>query len=105
MKQKCLQIKDLCLSKFWKKAENCDGGVYVGLAGLSYALWYASTKSVFENERIQLLNDAKILSDFHLTYAEKSRENDRGAFLLGRGGLYAVAALISSSIGDKVNLK
>lgn len=108
MKEKAAEVASLCVAKFAKNHDNCDGGLYVGLGGLSYALWYMSTKRPFESERSHLLKEAKSLLEFNLNFAEKPKrhdENDQAAFLLGRGGLYVAAVLLYSSLGENVSLK
>lgn len=67
-KEKTLETASLCIQKFPATSSNVDGGLYVGIGGLAYALWYAaSKKTVFDQkEREQLLKEARRLIDYNL---------------------------------------
>ena len=80
----------------------CDGGVYVGLAGIAYALLYvAQSKQIPEKER-EYLELAEQYMNVALDYEEKKQSAEmRSAFLLGSAGIYAVAALLFRALGKE----
>lgn len=100
---KAKEILQKCVTKCPPTKSNCDGGIYVGIGGIAYALWYASTKPVFKNERLNFLNDARKLIEVHVEFADNRlnrHPEEASAFLLGNAGVYATAALIYDALGD-----
>lgn len=82
--------------------DNCDGGVYVGCAGVAYMFYYLAQSEIFQDMRQDLLTKARNYADVALSYAAGKRCRDPpAAFLLGPGGVYAVGSLVYNDIGQK----
>ena len=80
---------------------NCDGGLYVGIAGISYALWYASNSGHFEGDKHELLLRAKQYLDVADVYEQQQQHKMmRQSFLLGTAGVCCIGALVNGSLGD-----
>jgi len=76
--------------------QNCDGGLYVGAAGVAYTLWYLSTKAAFASQKDALLGLAKKYVDVCFQYIQHPQYKDDGiqvSLILGNGGVYVVGAL------------
>ncbi|XP_067676711.1 lanC-like protein 3 [Haliotis asinina] len=82
--------------------DNCDGGLYVGNAGVAYMFWYLASSAAFEEKRKQLLEQAFEYFGVSLKYAtgRRSRDSDT-SFILGKSGVYAVGSLIANSMGNE----
>ena len=82
--------------------DNCDGGLYVGCAGVAYMFQYIAKTQVFADMREEFLTRARNYMDVSLSYAESRCRDptEQAAFLLGRGGVYATAALICKALGQ-----
>ena len=82
--------------------EDCDGGLYVGCAGAAYMFYYMSQTDDFADMRGELLTKARNYMDVALSYAESRCRDptEQASFLLGRGGVYAVGALIYNALGE-----
>ena len=75
--------------------ENCDGGLYVGCAGVAYALYrLALSETRTADMRQDLLTSAASYIEESLNYASRKSRDPPIAFLLGKGGILAVASLI-----------
>ncbi|RWS29093.1 lanC-like protein 3 [Leptotrombidium deliense] len=90
--------------------QDCDGGPYVGLSGISFMFWYLSqqTKLFSAEERTQFLDDALAYLRPALDYAENvdkctTDKVTKVAYLLGNAGTYLVAALVFHSLADSAN--
>lgn len=79
--------------------KDCDGGLYVGLAGVSYAFYHLSQNPHFQKERQDFLSKSWHYLQPALSYAEKGRNKRDAAFVLGSGGVYAVAAAVLKALG------
>uniref|UniRef100_A0A914XB79 LanC-like protein 3 homolog n=1 Tax=Plectus sambesii TaxID=2011161 RepID=A0A914XB79_9BILA len=86
------------LSAARQTKDDCDGGIYVGLSGIAYGLWYAAGQLPNE-QRTPVLAEARTLSEFHMKNRSNKRDEE-SMFLLGNAGLYAVSALIRSAMDD-----
>jgi len=49
--------------------KNCDGGLYVGCAGVAYMLYYLAQAEVLAEKRQELLTRARNYTDVALSYA------------------------------------
>ncbi|CAH0724248.1 unnamed protein product, partial [Brenthis ino] len=77
--------------------KNVDGGLYVGVTGVSYMFYYLSRNT--------------LLSENKSTYIEKALEylapalevsaGDKTSFLLGDAGTYALATVLKKEFGDE----
>ena len=84
--------------------DNCDGGLYVGCAGIAYMYYYLASNPCFAEHRQELLIKARNYTDVALSYATSKRSRDvPSAFLLGNGGVFAVGSLVYSDIGEKAS--
>ncbi|XP_031549930.1 lanC-like protein 3 [Actinia tenebrosa] len=107
----CSYVRELIsrlLSQIEKKCpptshENMDGGLYVGLAGIGYALYHVADSGLFPEHRQQLL--IKALQYLKIPQAQANRVSPHSnggigaAFLLGHAGVYAVSALVYNALG------
>ena len=93
---------DLLRSRLPPTAENCDGGLYVGCAGVAYALFHIGQAELFPGLRDRLLTMSVEYIDVAMAYADGRRGSGRdpaAAFLLGPGGVMVVGSLIYDSVG------
>lgn len=97
----CWEIVSCISAKQTKLSSDCDGGLYVGIAGVSYMYYYLSTLPPFAAKREELLLSAENYLNPALSYIEKSSKKDKVGFLLGGSGVYAVAALIMADLGKE----
>ena len=82
--------------------DNCDGGLYVGCAGVAYMYYYIAISEPYSNLRDEMLVRAKNYADVALSYAMGKRSRDPpAAFLLGGGGVFVVSSLIYNAVGQK----
>ncbi|KAK2183554.1 hypothetical protein NP493_306g00000 [Ridgeia piscesae] len=85
--------------------DNCDGGLYLGCAGIAYMLDYLANSEPFANDKSvkeEFLTRARNYADVSLSYANsKSNSDPPAAFLLGSAGVFAVSSLVYSDIGEK----
>lgn len=82
--------------------ENCDGGLYVGNAGIAYMLYRLSRSELLRPELRQTYT--KLCGQYlatALAYSESSNDRDPPtSFLLGKAGVYALGTVIASHVGD-----
>ncbi|XP_023238201.1 lanC-like protein 3 [Centruroides sculpturatus] len=95
----CWDVINCIASRQGKSPSDCDGGLYVGIAGVAYMNYYISTLPHFADRKNELLKSAESYLYPSLSYAEKSSRRDKVGFLLGASGVYAVAALIMAELG------
>ena len=82
--------------------DNCEGGLYVGCAGIAYMFYYLANSEIFSDYRDEFLTRARNYTDVSLSYATSKRSSDpQAAFLLGGGGVTAVSSLVNHDIGLK----
>jgi len=84
--------------------KHCDGGLYVGAAGVGYALWYLSTKPAFAKDKEALLGLAKKYVDVSFQYIQHPQYKDDGiqvSLILGNGGIFMLGALVYKALGLK----
>lgn len=80
--------------------DNCDGGLYVGCAGVAYALYYLAVSEPFADMKDPLLSKAREYLDAAIAYANKKKKDNDCAFLLGGAGSYAVGSVICDAMGQ-----
>ncbi|XP_047502916.1 lanC-like protein 3 [Penaeus chinensis] len=109
LKAKTLQLTQTISGKWAKIHQNCDGGLYVGLAGAVYMLHRLSKIPDFASERNYLLKEAVAYLKPTLDCANytKSQGNkvDIAAFLLGNAGAYAVGAVLYNALDNAEECK
>jgi len=80
--------------------DNCDGGLYVGCAGVGYALYRLASTEQLSASRDRLLAAATEYVDVALQYATHRRGRDpTTAFLLGPAGALVVGSLVLDAVG------
>ena len=102
-KDVALTMADRVNKKMPPSLSNCDGGLYVGCAGVAYMFYYMAQSEAFADKKEEFLTEAKSYIDVSLKYADgRDRcSTEQVSFLLGRGGVYAVAALIYQALGEE----
>ncbi|KAJ9573619.1 hypothetical protein L9F63_008960, partial [Diploptera punctata] len=82
---------------------DADGGLYVGIGGIGYMFYRLSQSSAFSAEKSKFFKKSLEYIQPSLEYAERHSgdKSQKSAFLLGNSGIYAVAAAIFHSAGDK----
>jgi len=105
LKDQSLNTVKLIIDKQKLSLGDCDGGLYVGVGGISFMLYYLSSKPGFVNERQELLDNGRKYIELALQYAEEPRmrrdPSMQTGLLLGNAGVYATAALLYSSLGQQ----
>ncbi|XP_041350633.1 lanC-like protein 3 [Gigantopelta aegis] len=82
--------------------EHCDGGLYVGNAGVAYTFYHLSVIKSFGDIKHNLLEKALQYFNISLKFATSSSCRDpRPSFILGKAGVFAVGSLISKEQGNK----
>ena len=82
-----------------KRNRKVDGGLYVGIGGIAYMLWFVSEKIAEFN----FLDTADQFAQLHLKFCQQNASNDLGSklgFYLGNTGVYAINAVIAKSLGN-----
>jgi len=97
-----LKILDSILRHMPPTPEHCDGGLYVGAAGLAYAYYYLARSDPFNSHRDDLLQTAKKYMDASLEASMSKHSRDPStSFLLGGAGVFSVGSLINSMLGKQ----
>lgn len=103
IKSRCLNYVQQIFSLQTLTSDDCDGGIYVGLAGVSYMCYYLSQHPAFSEHRQEFLDKSEKYLSPALSYVNQPRvKADRSnatAFLLGTCGVHAVAAAVSKALG------
>lgn len=82
--------------------ENCDGGLYVGDAGISYMLYYLSQNSELSSKKDDYLKSAMQYAQVSMEYLKRYKTNDPPcSFILGKAGVVALGSLLYQTIGDE----
>ncbi|KAL4233772.1 LanC-like protein 3 [Mactra antiquata] len=79
--------------------ENCDGGLYVGNAGISYMFYWLSQNEAFKDMRKNYLEKAVIYANVSQEYVKNSGR-DKASFILGEAGVHAVSSLVYEATGS-----
>nr|XP_026491888.1 lanC-like protein 3 [Vanessa tameamea] len=94
------QINDI-LSNITKRLQpahkNVEGGLYVGVTGVSFMFYYLSKNPLLSEKRTSYLEKALE----YLAPALETSAGDKTSFLLGDAGTYALATALKKEIGDK----
>ena len=82
--------------------ENCDGGLYVGNAGIAYMMYRLSRSEVLSPEQRQNYSQlsCQYLETSLAFCRSKSDRDPEMSFLLGKAGVYAVGTAIFAQTGD-----
>lgn len=82
---------------------DCDGGLYVGVAGVAFMAHRVAQSPHFGADRARLLTKAQTYLGHALSYADQPQVRaDRAmqsAFLLGSAGVWALAAVVAAEVG------
>ncbi|XP_014675270.1 PREDICTED: lanC-like protein 3 [Priapulus caudatus] len=104
-KSRILNAVEDVIAKQPPTMENCEGGLYVGCAGIAYALCHLAHNEAFKPEQGKLLQSAEQYATAAYRHAElPENKNDRHtktSFLLGNLGVYAVAAVVFNATDRK----
>jgi hypothetical protein len=89
--------------------DNCDGGLYVGNAGIAYMFYCLAQNEAFKDMRSTYLEQAVMYTNVSQEYV-KSSSRDKASFILGEAGVQAVSCLVyeasgSSSVAEKFSRK
>ncbi|XP_033635990.1 lanC-like protein 3 [Asterias rubens] len=76
-----------------RNVRNRDGGLYVGSAGIAYALWYISMTGGFPKDAMRFLSLSKKYIDVAVEFEKGSAKSMGPSFLCGTCGVHAVGAL------------
>ncbi|XP_068696330.1 lanC-like protein 3 [Montipora foliosa] len=80
---------------------SCDGGLYVGGAGIGYAFYAVAQSPEFTNIREQCLRKSLEYMEVSLNEVSRTNAHDSGigaSFLLGHSGVYAVSVLVFTAL-------
>lgn len=77
--------------------KNVDGGLYVGISGVSFMFYYLS-KNPFLSENKKFYLEKSIE---YLRPALETSAGDKTSFLLGDAGSYALATVLNKELGDE----
>ena len=83
--------------------DSCDGGLYVGNAGVAYMFYYLSMHEDFVDLKSNLLEQAMLYLRISLEFTRKSGPRDATSFILGGAGVDAIASMIYQLAGDTSN--
>lgn len=105
LKTRCLNYVQQIFNRQTLTADDCDGGLYVGLAGVSYMCYYLAQHPAFsEHQQEFLVKSGKYLEPA-LAYTNdprvKADKSNATAFLLGTCGVHAVAAALMQTLGKQ----
>ena len=79
--------------------DNCDGGLYVGNAGIAYMFYCLAQNEAFKDMRSTYLERAVMYTNVSQEYV-KSASRDRASFILGEAGVQAVSCLVYETTGS-----
>lgn len=83
--------------------DDCDGGLYVGVAGVAFMAHRVAQSPHFVGDRARLLTKAQTYLGHALSYCDQPQVRaDRAmqsAFLLGSAGVWALAAVVANEVG------
>lgn len=79
--------------------DNCDGGLYVGNAGIAYMFYWLSQNDAFKDMRPAYLEHAIAYAKVSQEYV-KNANRDQASFILGEAGVHAISCLIRQAAGD-----
>ncbi|KAH6928700.1 hypothetical protein HPB50_018751 [Hyalomma asiaticum] len=82
--------------------DDCDGGLYVGVAGVAFMAHRVAQSPHFAGDRARLLTKAQTYLGHALSYCDQPQVRaDRAmqsAFLLGSAGVWALAAVVANEV-------
>lgn len=79
--------------------DNCDGGLYVGNAGISYMFYWLAQVDAFKDKRSTFLERAAVYANVSQEYVKHSNR-DKVSFILGEAGVQAVSCLVHEATGS-----
>ncbi|GBN01374.1 LanC-like protein 3 [Araneus ventricosus] len=102
IKNLCLKYVQYIFGAQTVTPDDADGGLYVGLSGVSYMCYYLSQHPEFAEKKAELLERSECYLQHALTDADAPKnKSSRAAFLLGGCGAYAVAASLNKTLGKE----
>ncbi|GLH07166.1 LanC-like protein 3 homolog [Gryllus bimaculatus] len=102
-KQKLLQVVNVIKERQPPRVHDADGGLYVGVGGIGYMYYFLSQSPLCSVEKADFVKKGLNYIDASLSYIDshKGDHSQKSAFLLGYAGIYAVAAVLNNSAGNK----
>lgn len=79
--------------------KNVDGGLYVGITGISYMFYYLSKNPLLSENKATFLQKGIE----YLKPALETSAGDKTSFLLGDAGTYALATVLFKEVGDETS--
>lgn len=95
------QIAESIMEGMPPTLDNCDGGLYVGNAGIAYMFYHVASNAAFSEMRSDFLDQAVMYSKVAEQYVKQSSGSDKASFILGEAGVHAASALIHEAVGNK----
>lgn len=83
---------------------DCDGGLYVGLSGIAYMLYYLSTVPELAAKKQEYLKYSLGYMEVALQYSLQIGQKDPATavgFLLGNAGVFATGAVLMNALGNE----
>lgn len=94
-----VQIAESIVQGMPATLENCDGGIYVGNAGIAYMFYCLAQNESFKDMRSSYLEKAVIYGNISQEYVRNS-SHDKASFILGEAGVLAVSSLVYEATGS-----
>lgn len=103
-KKELMEIVREIASKQSASESAAEGGLYVGLAGISYMALHLSRISQLQEEKSNFILFGLQYLAPALKHADRCKDStkERSSFLLGNAGVYAVAAVLYKAAKDKI---
>lgn len=96
-----LAIKDKIVQECHLDRRSCNGGVYLGVSGVAYALTRLLTKAPYNNDR-KLIEFTRQCIQISLDYeASSQRREVKPSLLVGTGGVLIAAAQFHKQMGER----
>lgn len=95
-----LQIAESIVEGMPATLDNCDGGLYVGNAGIAYMFYSLAGNEAFRDNRSTFLERAMMYANVSQEYVKHS-SRDKASFILGEAGVQAVSCLVHEATGSQ----
>lgn len=102
-KPRLLEVVNTIVERQHPRVHDADGGLYVGIGGISYMFYFLSQLPLCSEEKNEFLQHGLKYLNATISYAEgqKGDHSQKSAFLLGHAGIYAIAAVLNNAAGNK----
>lgn len=109
LKKHCMEYIQKIFKQQTTTHDDCDGGLYVGLAGIAYMCYYASQSPDYQDHKSEFLGKGLDYLKHALAYVERPsiarNVSMQASFLLGTGGVYVAAAALLDAADKKTECK